>query len=145
MLDIPDFLSSAPYPPEAEFNGMALGYVVMTIKDMIRDAWSPEEILLTGSQLFGDATDKSDIDFVVKVKSLRELQIDWKLWEDCGADGFDDEQFIIVRNERNVNLIFTDDPIRFRLWERCTAAASALNLNKEQRSILFHEIINHGI
>lgn len=101
----------------------------------------------TGSRFFGDATDKSDWDWVLCVGEddhfddlivkLRELG-----FELCHEKYAEDKHLIVRRANDNVNLIFTNSWEKYSMWVKCTNVAAYLQLNKEDRGMLFREFID---
>lgn len=102
----------------------------------------------TGSRYFGDATEKSDWDFVLLVNeedtlaSLASRLADLG-FESCSSSKHSDDTHLIVRRlSDNVNLIVTNSPAKYSLWVKCTFISAQLKLNKEQRKVLFSELID---
>ena len=109
----------------------------------VKKEFRPKQMIPTGSQFFGDASEDSDIDFVLLVNNFKDItaKLD-KPWKICGDDEtYEAGEFFIVRKD-DVNLIFTDSENLFNLWVKCNCAASHLELNREQRAALFHIMID---
>jgi hypothetical protein len=105
------------------------------------------EHIQTGSQYFGDATATSDWDWVLHVNKDDHFdQLTVKLadlgFELCHNPYTDDEHLIVRRANDNVNLIFTNSWEKYTMWVKCTTVSRALRLNKEQRAVLFSEMID---
>jgi hypothetical protein len=117
---------------------------VSSLLKSLEYTYKPDDIMPTGSQIFGDATSGSDYDFVLLVPEFSE-KLKQKLNEDgfrLSGNSYEGDDFYIVRNTDNVNLIFTRDPKVFDLWNRCNQVAEVLALDKEDRVSLFGIIIN---
>lgn len=101
----------------------------------------------TGSRFFGDANDASDWDWVLHVTEEDKFdELTVKLaelgFELCHNPYSDDKHLIVRRANDNVNLIFTNSWGKYTLWVKCTHVAAYLQLNKEDRGMLFHEFID---
>ena len=105
-----------------------------------------DNVLFTGSQLFGDAEENSDWDFVVLVEKIEDKFVDLlekEGFEECGPQCYSGNGFHIVRRRSdNLNLIITECIMSFSLWQRCNNTAELLHLDKQQRAILFYNIID---
>jgi predicted nucleotidyltransferase len=105
-----------------------------------------EPILMTGSRVFGDHTEKSDWDLVILVSppTKKELEITTLAahFAPCGNIYEGDNHLIVRREKDNINLIITDDESTFHKWQVCTLFATKMELNKKQRAKVFSAIIN---
>jgi hypothetical protein len=103
-------------------------------------------IAQTGSRVFGDATEESDWDYVILVADIGPSTahvLSRQGFVECHSSKHSDDTHLIVRRHTdNVNLILTNSPGMFDLWQECTQLSSELGLNKEQRKILFSLFID---
>lgn len=98
--------------------------------------------IVTGSRVFGDATEDSDFDLVLLDGGIDIEQI-FDLGFKQSGSSYDGEKFWFFRKmPENINLIVTNDIIKFHIWSLCNEATIRLGLNKEQRQILFSTMID---
>lgn len=136
-----------------EINKIAHHLISKEIKENLKI----QDLLITGSNLFGDATQESDYDLVI-ISHEDDTQNNCMTLEDLGfsCNGTDYEgdgsfwrnseyQIKGYAGEFNVNIIYTTCPTTFWAWVFCTRAAQRLGLNKEQRVTLFNTFIDEGV
>lgn len=105
----------------------------------------------TGSRLFGDATVDSDYDIVIlelgmssddMVSKYSSLGYEPSCSEQYVALNGEPDKWAFMRNAENVNLIITNDKVKYDLWCKCDQVASELRLNREQRKVLYGIVID---
>lgn len=135
----------------------------MNIHEVTRDVidkLSPvvEDYQPTGSRYFGDYSETSDYDIVIKVLNHHDMCRLVSLATDngfkvSGGSGFSREKttrntwmrnksYMFNNNLIDVNLIILTEHYEFWLWRYCTRVSKENSFEKEYRKEFFNQIIN---